>query len=257
MIPGFNISLEEKALADKLKELRISTGISQKELAEALSVSIQTITSIEGHKRAASLPLLRSYTIYFNLNLSTFFNDTIDSTENSMNYESEIENIKNKLINILPVQIPCYSHRELYNPKFPKLKAISYALRTGDYYSKRGKDLYMIQVQTNNLYPEVLANDRIVVDPTVEVDTGIGIVYRKNHKRDHFNNEAGAMIIRFEKTESGQILFANNFTKNHLQTPIKRELKENEYKGMVIQIIRPVLVKGVNTTYKDLPIGQA
>ena len=106
-------------------------------------------------------------------------------------------------------------------------------------------------------YKASLSSDNTQEDPTVEVDTGIGIVYRKNHKRDHFNNEAGAMIIRFEKTESGQILFANNFTKNHLQTPIKRELKENEYKGMVIQIIRPVLVKGVNTTYKDLPIGQA
>ncbi len=257
MIPGFNISNEEKILADKLKELRISTGISQKDLSEGLDVSIQTITSIESYKRAVSLNLLRSYSIYFNMNLSTFFDDTIDTSENSLNYESEIENIKKKLLNILPIQIPCYSHRELFNPKFPKQQSIAYALRSGDYYSKHGKDLYMVQVQTNNLYPDVLANDRIVVDPKLPVDTGIGIVYRKNHKRDHFNNENGAMIIRFEKTESGNILFANNFTKNHLQTPIKRELKENEYKGMVIQIIRPVLVKGINTTYKDLPIGQA
>ncbi len=257
MIPAHNISNEEKLLADKLKELRVSTSISQKDLAEALDVSILTISSIEGHKRAVSLPLLRSYSIYFNMNLSTFFDDTIDTSENNLNYEFEIESIKKKLINILPVQIPCYSHTELFNPKFPKQEPIAYALRSGGYYSKHGKDLYMVQVQTNNLYPDVLANDRIVVDPKLSVDTGIGVVYRKNHKRDHFNNESGAMIIRFEKTESGKILFANNFTKNHLQTPIKRELKENEYKGMVIQIIRPVLVKGVNTTYKDLPIGQA
>ena len=257
MIPAHNISNEEKLLADKLKELRVSTSISQKDLAEALDVSILTISSIEGHKRAVSLPLLRSYSIYFNMNLSTFFDDTIDTSENNLNYEFEIESIKKKLINILPVQIPCYSHTELFNPKFPKQEPIAYALRSGGYYSKHGKDLYMVQVQTNNLYPDVLANDRIVVDPKLSVDTGIGVVYRKNHKRDHFNNESGAMIIRFEKTESGKILFANNFTKNHLQTPIKRELKENEYKGMVIQIIRPVLVKGINTTYKDLPIGQA
>ena len=257
MIPAHNISNEEKLLADKLKELRVSTSISQKDLAEALDVSILTISSIEGHKRAVSLPLLRSYSIYFNMNLSTFFDDTIDTSENNLNYEFEIESIKKKLINILPVQIPCYSHTELFNPKFPKQEPIAYALRSGGYYSKHGKDLYMVQVQTNNLYPDVLANDRIVVDPKLSVDTGIGVVYRKNHKRDHFNNETGAMIIKFEKTESGNILFANNFTKNHLQTPIKRELKENEYKGMVIQIIRPVLVKGINTTYKDLPIGQA
>tara|TARA_R100001086_G_scaffold209041_1_gene124789 strand:- start:207 stop:965 length:759 start_codon:yes stop_codon:yes gene_type:complete len=251
------IDNEERILADKLKELRVSTGISQKDLAEALDVSILTISSIEGHKRPVSLPLLRSYSFYFNLNLSTFFDDTIDTSENSLNYEFEIENIKKKLLNILPIQIPCYSHRELFNPKFPKQESIAYALRSGDYYSNQGKDLYMIQVQTNNLYPDILANDRIIVDPKLPVDTGIGIVYKKNYKREHFNNESGAMIIRFEKTQSGKILYANNFTKNHLLTPIKRELKENEYKGMVIQIIRPILVKGVNTTYKDLPIGQA
>ena len=100
MIPGFNISNEEKILADKLKELRISTGISQKDLSEGLDVSIQTITSIESYKRAVSLNLLRSYSIYFNMNLSTFFDDTIHTSENSLNYESEIENIKKKLLNI-------------------------------------------------------------------------------------------------------------------------------------------------------------
>ena len=131
MIPAHNISNEEKLLADKLKELRVSTSISQKDLAEALDVSILTISSIEGHKRAVSLPLLRSYSIYFNMNLSTFFDDTIDTSENNLNYEFEIESIKKKLINILPVQIPCYSHTELFNPKFPKQEPIAYALRSG------------------------------------------------------------------------------------------------------------------------------
>ena len=251
------IDNQEKQIANKLKLIRANSGISQKELAESLNVSIQTITQIEGHKRAVSLPLLRSYALYFNLDISDILGNVFKkSSEETLNYIDEIDNIKDKLLSLLPVQIPTYSHRELFNPKFPNQKPLGFALRTGNYYSQNSKDLYMLQIQTNVLYPEILANDRVIVDQGIEVDNGIGIVYRKTHKRIHFNNEYGAMIVRFQKDENNNILFSNNFTSNHQNQPIQRELKKDEYKGMIVQIIRPVLVKGENRSYKNLPVEQ-
>tara|TARA_R100001443_G_scaffold97882_2_gene104804 strand:+ start:1051 stop:1812 length:762 start_codon:yes stop_codon:yes gene_type:complete len=251
------IDSQEKQIANKLKLIRTNSGISQKELAENLDVSIQTITQIESHKRAVSFPLLRSYALYFNLDISDILGNVFKKvSEESLNYIDEIDSIKDKLLSLLPVQIPTYSHRELFNPKFPKQKPLGFALRTGNYYSNNSKDLYMMQVQTNTVYPEILANDRVIVDKGIEVDNGIGIVFRKSFKRNHFNDEYGAMIVRFHKDENGNVLFSNNFIANHQNQPIQRELKKDEYKGMIVQIIRPVLVKGENRSYKNLPVEQ-
>ncbi len=251
------IDSQERQIANKLKLIRTNSGISQKDLADNINVSIQTITQIEGHKRAVSLPLLRSYALYFNLDISDILGNVFKkSSEETLNYIDEIDNIKDKLLSLLPVQIPTYSHRELFNPKFPNQKPLGFALRTGNYYTENSNDIYMIQIQTNTVYPEILANDRIIVDKGIEVDNGIGIVYRKTHKREHFNNEPGAMIVRFQKDQNGNVLFSNNFTSNHQNQPIQRELKKDEYKGMIVQIIRPVLVKGENRSYKNLPVEQ-
>lgn len=252
------IDSQEKQIANKLKLIRTSSGISQRNLAENLDVSIQTITQIEGYKRAVSLPLLRSYCLYFDLDIGEILGGIFKTkgSEETLNYIDEIDSIKDMLLKLLPVQIPTYSHRELFNPKFPKQKPIGFALRTGNYYSNNSKDLYMMQVQTNTVYPEILANDRVIVDKGIEVDNGIGIVFRKSHQRIHFNKEYGAMIVRFHKNENGNVLFSNNFTSNHQNQPIQRELKKDEYKGMIVQIIRPVLVQGENRSYKNLPVEQ-
>tara|TARA_X000001036_G_scaffold179140_1_gene169586 strand:- start:271 stop:465 length:195 start_codon:yes stop_codon:yes gene_type:complete len=60
-------------MKNKLKGLRAKKGVSQNDLAEALSVSRQTINSIENGKFDPSLTLAIKMTRYFELPLDEIF----------------------------------------------------------------------------------------------------------------------------------------------------------------------------------------
>ena len=60
-------------MKNKLKGLRIKKGVSQNDLALALSVSRQTINSIENGKFDPSLTLAIKMTRYFELPLDEIF----------------------------------------------------------------------------------------------------------------------------------------------------------------------------------------
>ena len=57
----------------KIADLRKEYGISQDELAKAMRVSRQTISSIEKEKYVASLPLAYKIAKYFNLYIEEVF----------------------------------------------------------------------------------------------------------------------------------------------------------------------------------------
>lgn len=57
----------------KIKMLRSANKISQKELADAVGVTRQTITSIECEKYTASLTLAYKIAKYFNLSIEEVF----------------------------------------------------------------------------------------------------------------------------------------------------------------------------------------
>jgi putative transcriptional regulator len=60
-------------MKNKLKGLRAKKGVSQNDLALALSVSRQTINSIENGKFDPSLSLAIKMTLYFGLPLDEIF----------------------------------------------------------------------------------------------------------------------------------------------------------------------------------------
>ena len=60
-------------MEDKLKDLRTQRKVSQNALAEALSVSRQTINSIENGKFDPSLTLAMKLTRYFEVSLDEIF----------------------------------------------------------------------------------------------------------------------------------------------------------------------------------------
>lgn len=57
----------------KIKELRKANKLSQEELADAVGTTRQTITSIEGGKYTASLPLAYKIARYFGLSIEEVF----------------------------------------------------------------------------------------------------------------------------------------------------------------------------------------
>jgi putative transcriptional regulator len=61
------------AMENKLKELRLQSKVSQGALADALSVSRQTINSIENGKFDPSLTLAMKLTRFFKVSLDEIF----------------------------------------------------------------------------------------------------------------------------------------------------------------------------------------
>lgn len=61
------------AMENKLKELRLQSKVSQSDLADALSVSRQTINSIENGKFDPSLTLAMKLTRFFKVSLDEIF----------------------------------------------------------------------------------------------------------------------------------------------------------------------------------------
>lgn len=57
----------------KIQELRKKNKLSQEELADAVGVTRQTITSLECGKYTASLVLAHKIAKYFNLSIETIF----------------------------------------------------------------------------------------------------------------------------------------------------------------------------------------
>ena len=68
-------------MENKLKDLRQKSQVSQSALAEALSVSRQTINSIENGKFDPSLPLA--------LKLGKFFNTSVEQIFSTNNFKTD------------------------------------------------------------------------------------------------------------------------------------------------------------------------
>lgn len=68
-----NYTKEVRSLKTKIRELRQKNRITQEELALAVGVTRQTITSIEGEKYTASLVLAYKIARYFNMTIEEVF----------------------------------------------------------------------------------------------------------------------------------------------------------------------------------------
>ena len=68
-----NYTKEVENLKTKIRELRRKNRITQEELALAVGVTRQTITSIEGEKYTASLVLAYKIARYFNMTIEEVF----------------------------------------------------------------------------------------------------------------------------------------------------------------------------------------
>ena len=62
-----------ETLRNDIRDLRVAAGLSQRELAEALSVSRQTVNSIETGRYDPSLPLAIAIARHFNTTVEEIF----------------------------------------------------------------------------------------------------------------------------------------------------------------------------------------
>lgn len=59
----------------KLRELRVTHNLSQKELAEKLSLTQSIISNLERNTRRADEDILSRYATYFQVNVNYFFSE--------------------------------------------------------------------------------------------------------------------------------------------------------------------------------------
>jgi putative transcriptional regulator len=64
---------EERSVQNDVRELRLAAGLSQRELAEALEVSRQTVNSIETGRYDPSLPLAIAIARHFHCTVEEIF----------------------------------------------------------------------------------------------------------------------------------------------------------------------------------------
>lgn len=231
-----------KVIANRLKQLRTNGNYTQKELGLILNVSQQNIQLWESGKRIPGLEQVAGYCKYFNVKPSEIVDLLLPLNTGEDNLESVLENFKINLLKIFPAQIPVYSQAVFGNPKFPNQKPFDYVYWSNN--RLKGRRLYVLQVQTPNMYPDIQINDRIIIDPDLAIDDGIAVII-SNEKRVNFDNQYGASVVRIRRTPKG-FVYNNNFTTK--EQPLKKE----HYQGMVIQSARGFKVEGYSQSYEEI-----
>ncbi len=237
---------KSKIIINRLKNLRINNKISQKDLAASIGTSVQTITQIETFNREPSLDLIEKYGVFFNVGIEEIVKDIIPTTSKVRSVEEELDKAKESILNIFPVAIPVYSHREYLDPKIKNLTTIDRIYWHKD--KLKNRNLFAIHVQTANLYPDIETNDRLIIDPDLPLSSGIGLCF-DGRSRSNFANSQGIHLVNFQAGENGKFYYNNNFDE------VRRLVKPNFYKGMAIQKISPLPIRGINLVHKDLEAG--
>lgn len=131
-------------LGQKLKGLRLSRGLTQKQMAEILNTASSTIGMYERNERTPSINVLDKYTELFNINLN-YFNDS----EETESYRTI------NVIGTVPAGIP--------------IEAIEDILDTEDISFKQyspNKDYIGLKVQGDSMYPKYLEGDTVIIEVT-------------------------------------------------------------------------------------------
>lgn len=131
-----------KYCAEKLKKLRLSKNLTQKELAEELGVTQQQIARYENNLRMFKQDFLFQLANYFQVSINDFFPPVFGNTSNILEDKMYEENVSLSQLSII-TGIPVEEIKNIYDgknrlPKPEDLIKISKALNDEPYYYLAG-----------------------------------------------------------------------------------------------------------------------
>jgi len=275
--------IEEKYYARvgaKLKRYREEKGYTQKDVSIAMNKTQQFINQIESGAKKPSMDQILMFSNIYSKEITAIVGDTTMNigtgpVSQKNTWLQDIDNFKEKL----PLEIPVYKQATLWNPESKTDTSLNIQGKNQfgldepfDYIywsSKRAsnrREMFMVQVQTSNLIPDVRPNDRILFEkiPFSELTNYEKTIIAINTKtpRQDFGGSHGCRIVftniadgfldmeteieskdnlsSYKKIEeakrkidaSKKILYSNHGLKGW------KELKEKDYVGMAIQITR-------------------
>ena len=246
---------DKQIIGQKFKQLRIENNYTQKELGERIGVSFQTIQKYEKGLITPNLDIITSYCTLFTLKASYFLDGVFPLNTGSESYEEQTKRIRetiidlgNELDSIKPFEIPVYAQRDHKEGVDPKL---AYDHIYWSHQRLANRDITIMQVQTNSMYPYFMPNDRIIIDKGLEIAEGFAIIEHGKPRRT-FKSVGSTLVLI---TKEGDDFLYSNTRKNGIDVSTKPQiLKKNMYKGMVIQMIRSLDYLGSSQSYETLPI---
>ena len=249
---------EKKVIGQQFKTLRIENGYTQKELADLIGVSFQTIQKYEKGLITPNLDIIHTYCTIFTKKPGYFLSSVMplntgdqSFSEQKLDIRSALTDIAYKLDAYEPVEIPVYAQRD-HRIGVDKEMAYDYV-----YFSRQrlaGRDnLFIMQAQMNCLYPDIKPNDRMMIDPDLDMAEGLAIIQLKNKPRKAFKSR-GSSVVRLVEND-GKFFYVNNRKEGTQISQEPRPLLAGEYQGMIIQISRGLDYLGTTQAYQPLPVS--
>ena len=246
---------EKLIIGQKFKTLRVENNYTQKELGELIGVSFQTIQKYEKGLITPNLDIVHKYSTVFAVK-SSFFLDSVypintgekSYDEQAKEVEATIFSLANQLRQIKPSEIPVFAQRD-HSSTVNDSKAMDHI-----FWSKQrinNRNLFVLQVQTNSMYPTIVPNDRLLIDPDLEIAEGIGLI-EHGRVRKTFKSVCTS-VVRITR-ESDQFFYSNNRQHGADISVVPKPLKKEKFLGMAIQVIRSLDYHGSSQAFDFLPI---
>lgn len=248
---------EKKVIGQLFKDLRIENGYTQKELANLIGVSFQTIQKYEKGLITPNLDIIHTYCTIFTKKPEYFLSTVMPLNTGELSYSEQKKNIRQSLNDIAykldayePTEIPVYAQRD-HRVGITKEDAYDYIYWSAKRVNGR-QNLFVMQAQMNCLYPDIKPNDRLMVDPDLDIAQGYALI-QHNQPRKAFKS-VGSSVVRLIE-ENNKFFYINNRPKGTQISQEPRPLKAGQYQGMIIQIIRSLDYLGASQSYENLPVS--
>lgn len=252
-------------MGKRLKRFRNDLKLTLTDVGSIIGHSATLIQSIESGQKKPSFDLLLKFQTVYRKSITAMVN-TDFMIQNSVNKQRQASTWSDAITlieELQPVEIPVYKQSTFCNPDakptdiggsgdepFDHILWSKYKFENRGYNNSKidwhsSPPIFIVQIQTTNLYPHFNVNDRICFEkvPFEELPQyGSSIICLGNDgkPRRDFNNTKGCRIVRadvvgsYDEAKQGGMIYKNNGMDDFAN------LKEKDYLGIGIQTIRSI-----------------